>query len=182
MPKRSERNDKIMKLQSTEISENTNKMTLKKELRKLILITMFLFGVSFVSCGSAEDTSTNLSISKNNTESTSTLAVDSNNTSTLTPTVAPTSTLTPTPTVAPTDTPTPTPTVAPTSTPTPTPTVEATQRTYTLNTSTHKIHTTSCNETKKIKDSNKDSWIGSSVDEFLKSHPKYTRCKKCNPN
>ena len=104
------------------------------------------------------------------------------NTPTSTPTVAPTSTPTSTPTVAPTNTPTSTPTVAPTNIPTPTPTVKATQRTYTLNTSTHKIHTTSCSEIKKMKDSNKDSWTGSSVDEFLKSHPDYTRCKKCNPN
>ena len=101
---------------------------------------------------------------------------------TSTPTVAPTNTPTPTPTVAPTNTPTPTPTVAPTSTPTPTPTVKATQKTYTLNTRTHKIHDSSCYKAEEIKDSNKDFWTGSSVDEFLKSHSKYTRCQICKPN
>ena len=168
-----------------------NKFNPKKGLCGIIVTIMFLVSFFTVPTGPAEDTTiANSNNTRNNlnnkTELSSTLdttvTIAPTNMPTSTPTIAPTSTPTSTPTVAPTNTPTSTPTVAPTNIPTPTPTVKATQRTYTLNTSTHKIHTTSCSEIKKMKDSNKDSWTGSSVDEFLKSNPDYTRCKKCNPN
>ncbi len=188
-----------------------NKFNPKKGLCGVIITIMFLGSLFSMPTTSTEDTdtSTNTRSNINNTTELSsalniTATITPIDTPTLTSTVAPTSTPTPTPTVAPTNTPTPTPTiaptntstptptiaptntptptVAPTNTPTPTPTVKATQKEYVLNTSTYKIHYSSCHSAKRIKDSNRSTWTGSSVDEFLKSHPNYTRCKNCNPN
>ena len=106
-----------------------------------------------------------------------------------TTTEAPTTTQPPTTTEPPTEPPTQPPTEPPTQPPTQPPTeppiedspVVNNTHSYVLNTNTHKIHSPSCRYVNEIAQKNYSTWSGDSVDDFLASNPKYSRCKKCNP-
>lgn len=124
---------------------------------------------------SAESTSTEQDfLGENSTEETSTIVVP-------TPTTTPKPTVTPTPTATPkpTATPTPTATPVPTATPTPTPTPTPVTSTYVLNTNTKKIHYSTCRDVPRINLENYATWEGTSVAEFLESHPEYSTCGHC---
>lgn len=102
-----------------------------------------------------------------------------------TTTEAPTTTQPPTTTEPPTEAPTQPPTEPPTQPPTEPPIedipVVNNTHSYVLNTNTHKIHSPSCRYVNEIAQKNYSTWSGDSVDDFLASNPKYSRCKKCNP-
>lgn len=55
------------------------------------------------------------------------------------------------------------------------------EETYVLNTSTHKIHDMDCSSINQMADKNYGEWTGESVNDFLSSHPKYSRCQRCTP-
>ena len=93
------------------------------------------------------------------------------------------STTVPTETVAPTETPTQAPTDPPeTEPPTQPPTepkeTESKEKTYVLNTSTQKFHSSGCREIKKMKSSNKKEFKGTR-DEVIKKG--YSPCGVCHP-